>query len=197
MLLGFDMYGKTVGVIGTGRIGAVFAQIAKGFGCKVLLNDVIQNQDLIKQGFQYVSQDEIFTESDIISLHAPLLPSTQHMINATSLQKMKQGVMLINTSRGGLVDTKAVIQALKVGRVGALGLDVYEEEEALHFFEDNSGSVPQDDVFSRLLTFPNVIVTGHQAFFTQEALTNIATTTLSNLKEFETNGKCTNAVVKQ
>lgn len=190
------MYGKTVAVIGTGRIGAVFAQICRGFGCRVLLNDVVENKELIQQGLEYVSQEQCFVEADIISLHAPLLPSTHHMINADTLAKMKRGVMLINTSRGGLVDTKAVIQRLKTGHIGALGLDVYEEEEALHFFEDNSGSLPQDDVFSRLLSFPNVIVTGHQAFFTQEALTNIGMTTIGNLNEFEDTGACKNAVTK-
>eukprot|EP00698_Gefionella_okellyi_P003661 TRINITY_DN13429_c0_g1_i1.p1 TRINITY_DN13429_c0_g1~~TRINITY_DN13429_c0_g1_i1.p1 ORF type:complete len:346 (+),score=58.49 TRINITY_DN13429_c0_g1_i1:44-1039(+) len=195
-LLGFDLHGKTVAIIGTGKIGAVFAQICRGFGMNILLYDVYQSKELIAQGFTYTTLDRCLAEADIISLHVPLLPTTEHMINAEALGKMKQGVMLINTSRGKLVDTRAVIAALKTGKLGALGLDVYEEEDKLHFFEDNSGSVQSDDVFARLMTFPNVIVTGHQAFFTQEALSNIASATIGNLQEFAQSGKCTNVVSK-
>ena len=182
-LLGFDLHGKTVGVVGTGNIGVAFARIMNGFGCRVLANDPHVNPAL--EGIaQYVDRADLFRESDVISLHCPLLPATRHMIDADSLASMKRGVMLINTSRGGLIDTPAVIEGLKSGQVGYLGLDVYEEEADL-FFEDKSNMLLQDDVFARLLTFPNVMVTGHQAFFTREALQAIADTTLRNLDAFE------------
>jgi D-lactate dehydrogenase len=184
-LLGFDMHGRTIGVIGTGMIGRVFIQIARGFGCRVLAHDVHQNPDVEKMGAHYTTLDELYAASDIVSLHCPLTPETKHLVNPSTLAKMKRGVMIINTGRGALLDTRAAIAALKSGQIGALGLDVYEEEEAL-FFDDHSGDIIQDDVFTRLLTFPNVLITAHQAFFTEEALTKIAETTVQNLTAFET-----------
>jgi D-lactate dehydrogenase len=186
-LIGFDLNGKTVGTIGTGKIGAVFCRIMKGFGCRLLAFDPYPNDDVVQMGASYVGLDELFAESDIIALHLPLTPDTHHMINADAVAKMKQGVTLINTSRGGLVDTLAVIEGLKSKKIGAMGLDVYEEEADL-FFEDLSGTVIQDDVFARLLTFPNVLITGHQGFFTLEALEAIAETTLTNATAFEGGG---------
>ena len=182
-LLGFDLHGKTVGVVGTGKIGAVFATVMRGFGVRVLAYDPYPDEDL-EGVVQYAPLPELFSEADIVSLHCPLTPETHHLIDYDALTKMKPGVMLINTSRGALVDTKAVIAGLKSGKVGTLGLDVYEEEADL-FFEDLSSRVITDDVFSRLLTFPNVLITGHQGFFTEEALTNIAKTTLANITAFE------------
>ena len=183
-LLGFDLHGRTVGIIGTGKIGTVFARIMVGFGCRVRGVDQLPNDECRALGVQYVDRDALFAGADIISLHCPLTPETRHIINARSVSKMKAGVMIINTGRGALVDTPAVIEGLKSGKIGFLGLDVYEEEEAL-FFEDHSGEVIQDDVFVRLLSFPNVVVTAHQAFFTEEALRNIAETTLANIRAFE------------
>jgi D-lactate dehydrogenase len=183
-LLGFDLHGRTVGVLGTGRIGAVFCHIMIGFGCRVLASDPYPSDELQRAGVSYTETGEVFSEADIIALHMPLMPDTHHIINDAAVQRMKQGVMLINTSRGGLVDTRAVIDGLKSGRIGALGLDVYEEEADL-FFEDLSDTVIQDDVFARLLTFPNVLITGHQGFFTGEALQNIAETTLTSVTAFE------------
>lgn len=182
-LLGFDMHGKTVGVVGTGQIGAVTAGILEGFGCRVLLFDVAENEACREFG-QYVPLPDLFAQSDIITLHCPLTPQTHHMINAVALERMKRGVMIINTSRGALVDTQAALTGLKSGRVGYLGLDVYEEEAEL-FFEDHSNLVIQDDLFMRLLTFPNVLITSHQAFFTQTALEEIARVTMANLSAFE------------
>jgi D-lactate dehydrogenase len=184
-LLGFDLHAKTVGVIGTGKIGMIFANIMNSLGCNVLLYDPYPSQTLANN-MRYVSLAELYAESDIISLHCPLTPETHHMINHQVLAQMKNGVMLINTSRGKLVDTKAVISALKSGKIGNLGLDVYEEEGDL-FFDDLSNQVIHDDVFMRLLTFPNVLITGHQGFFTKEALTNIAQITLANITAYETN----------
>jgi D-lactate dehydrogenase len=183
-LLGFDFYQKTVGVVGTGKIGAVVARIMAGFGCRVLAYDVIHNPEAVAAGAEYVSTEELFAKSDIITLHCPLVPETYHLINEESLARMKRGVMLINTSRGALIDTRSVIRALKSGKIGYLGLDVYEEEADL-FFQDLSTRVIQDDVFSRMLTFPNVIITGHQAFFTRSALEAIAQETLANITAFE------------
>jgi D-lactate dehydrogenase len=183
-LLGFDLNGKTVGVVGTGRIGTVFCRIMTGFGCRVLAYDPYPNPDVEAMGASYVALEELLGASDIVALHLPLTPDTHHLIDARALEGMKRGVMLINTSRGGLVDTRAVIHALKRGHIGALGLDVYEEEADL-FFEDLSGTVIQDDVFARLLTFSNVLITGHQGFFTREAMENIARTTLENASAFE------------
>jgi D-lactate dehydrogenase len=184
-LLGFDLYGRTVGVIGTGRIGTNFCRIMAGFGCRILAHDPYPDADARAAGAEYVALDELFRGSDIIALHLPLTPDTKYLIDSDALAQMKRGVMLINTSRGGLVDTMAVIDGLKNGTIGALGLDVYEEEADL-FFEDLSGTVIQDDVFARLLTFPNVLITGHQGFFTAEALRNIAETTLANATAFAT-----------
>ncbi|MHA7879467.1 MAG: 2-hydroxyacid dehydrogenase [Saccharospirillum sp.] len=184
-LLGFDLHGKTVGVVGTGKIGVAFVRIMRGFGCRVICSDPYTNAAVIEAGGEYVSMEDLWRISDIISLHCPLLPATRHLINAESLQQMRDGVMLINTSRGALIDTRAVIDSLKTGKVGYLGLDVYEEEADL-FFEDNSDDILQDDVFARLLTFKNVLITGHQAFFTEEALNAIAEVTLHNINAFTT-----------
>lgn len=192
-LLGFDLRGRTVGVVGTGMIGTVFAEIMTGFGCVVLASDPHPSEELQAIGVRYVEPNELFADSDIIALHCPLTPATHHLINAETLGLMKTGAMLINTSRGALIDTVAVIEALKSGRLGQLGIDVYEEEADL-FFEDLSDRVITDDVFARLLTFPNVLVTGHQAFFTEEALDHIAATTLANLTTVAAGDPCPNAV---
>ena len=193
-LMGFDLHGKTVGVIGTGKIGQAFANIMLGFGCNVIAYDVIHNEQCIKSGVTYASLDNLLSQADVISLHCPLTPETYHLIDQQALEKMHDGVTIINTSRGKLVDTKAIINALKTGKVGLLGLDVYEEEEAL-FFEDFSEKGIQDDLLARLTTFPNVIITSHQGFFTQEAMLNIAQTTLSNISQFEQDGSVQNGVV--
>lgn len=185
-LLGFDLYGKTVGVIGTGNIGHVFCKIMMGFGCQVLAYDVKQNKDLASTGVKYVPLNNLFPQVDILSLHCPLNEKTRYIINDSTIQSMKKGVMLINTSRGGLIDTKAVIKGLKSAAIGSLGIDVYEQEEHL-FFRDLSETIIKDDIISRLMGFSNVLVTAHQGFFTQEALTQIAATTLSNLKAFDAN----------
>lgn len=192
-LLGFDLYGQTAGLIGTGQIGKVVADILLGFGCRVLAYDPYPNPDLAEKDVAYVSLEELLSTSDIVSLHCPLTPETHHLINAQTLGQMKDGAMLINTSRGALLDTTAIIEALKSGKIRYLGLDVYEEEEDL-FFEDLSDDVLQDDVFARLLTFPNVIITGHQAFFTRNALEAIASTTLGNISAFETGQALENEV---
>lgn len=191
-LLGFDLHGKSVGVVGTGNIGQAFAKIMLGFGCKVLAFDLIANKDLEAAGVIYTHLAELFAMADIVSLHCPLMESTRHMINESSLQTMKKGVMLINTSRGGLIDTKEAIVALKSGQLGSLGIDVYEQEEKL-FFRDLSADIIQDDTIQRLMSFPNVIITAHQAFFTEEALTQIADTTLKNVASF-LEGKTQNRV---
>jgi D-lactate dehydrogenase len=183
-LLGFDLHGKVVGVVGTGRIGTAFARIMTGFGCRVVATDPYPNEECVAMGVRYLGIDELLGTSDVVALHCPLTPETFHLIDEERLALAKDGMMLINTSRGALVDTAAVIAALKSGRLGHLGLDVYEEEADL-FFEDLSDKVLRDDVFSRLLTFPNVLVTGHQAFFTEEALVNIADTTIANISAFE------------
>jgi len=184
-LLGFDLYKKTVGVVGTGKIGALVARaFLAGFGCRVLCQDVRPNPELVQLGAEYVPLETLWAASDIITLHCPLLPETHHLINEDTLRLMKDGVVLVNTSRGALINTRAVIRALKSGKIGALALDVYEEEADL-FFEDLSNRVIQDDVFARMLTFPNVLITGHQAFFTQEALEAIAAETLENISAFE------------
>lgn len=183
-LLGFDLHRRTVGIVGTGKIGMLVAQIMKGFGCHILAYDPFPNPVCEELGVQYVSLPELFAESDIVTLHCPLTPDTHYLIDAQALRQMKPGVMLINTGRGALIDTRAVIQALKTKKIGYLGLDVYEEEADL-FFENLSDQVIQDDVFARLLTFPNVVITGHQGFFTEEALQNIAETTLANISAFE------------
>ncbi len=190
-LMGFEMHGKTAGVVGTGKIGSAAARILRGFGCRVLAHDQNQNPELQDLGVQYVSLEDLLGQSEIVTLHCPLLPETQHLIDADRLALMPQGAMLINTSRGGLIDTSAVIEALKTGKLGHLGLDVYEEEDAL-FFEDRSGDILRDDEFARLLTFPNVLITGHQAFFTREALEQIAGVTLQNLSQVESGQGCDN-----
>ncbi len=182
-LLGFDLRGRTVGVIGTGKIGSVFARIMAGLECKILAYDVHENEEVRQLG-RYCSLDTLLEESDIISLHCPLTPDTHYIINRSSIERMRQGVMLINTSRGALIETRALIDALKSGKVGSVGLDVYEEEADL-FFEDYSNEIIHDDVFARLLTFPNVLITGHQAFFTSNALRSIAETTIQNLTDLE------------
>jgi len=192
-LLGFDLRNKTAGIIGTGKIGAITAGLVGGFGCRVLANDVVENPDCLRTGVSYVDLTRLYAESDIVSLHCPLMPQTHHMINARAVSQMKRGVMLINTSRGALLDTPAVIAALKSGRIGALGLDVYEEEQDL-FFEDLSEQVIKDDVFARLLTFPNVLITGHKAFFTREAMENIAATTMENISAVNRGDPCPNEV---
>ncbi len=179
-LTGFDLHGKTVGVIGTGKIGQVFIDICKGFGMRVFAYDPYPLQG---KGIDYVSLEKLFAESDIISLHCPLTKETHHVINKQAFSLMRDGVYIINTSRGALVDSEALIEAIKSGKVGGAGLDVYEEESEL-FFEDFSNTVMQDDTLARLVSMPNVIVTSHQAFLTQEALKNIAKTTLDNLKDY-------------
>ncbi|MCP3143897.1 2-hydroxyacid dehydrogenase [Pyxidicoccus xibeiensis] len=184
-LVGFDLAGKTVGVVGTGRIGRVAARIFRGFGCQVLCYDVAPDAAFERElGVRYVPLEELFSSSDVISLHVPLTPGTRHMVDAAALARMKKGVVLVNTGRGALIDSRALLGALKSGHLGGAGLDVYEEEEGI-FFQDLSGQVLQDDVLARLLTFPNVLVTSHQAFLTHEALGNIAETTLANVRSFE------------
>jgi D-lactate dehydrogenase len=193
-LLGFDLHGKTVGVVGTGTIGTVFCRIMRGFGCSVVAYDPYPNDVCrLEIGVEYVDLDELFARSQVIALHVPLTPETHHLIDSDAIARMRDGVMLVNTSRGALVDTVAVIEGLKTGRIGSLALDVYEEEGDL-FFQDLSDEVITDDVFARLLTFPNVLVTGHQAFFTTEALDHIAVTTLGNLTALATGGGDENRV---
>lgn len=187
-LLGFDLNGKTVGIVGTGQIGTVAARILTGFGCVVLAHDPYPNQACEALGVHYVDRAELFASSDIVTLHCPLTPDTRHMVDARCLRQVKRGMMLINTSRGAVVDTHAVISGLKDGTIGSLGLDVYEEEADL-FFEDLSDRFIADDAFARLLTFPNVVITGHQAFFTAEAMLNIAETTIANISAFEETGR--------
>lgn len=192
-LLGFDMHGKTVGVIGTGKIGQCVAKIMSGFGCRVLAFDPYPNQQCIEAGATYVALQTLLSNSDIVSLHCPLTPETHHLIDEKAIKQMRAGVMLINISRGAVIDTRAIIRGLKSGVIGSLGLDVYEEEENL-FFRDLSSTVIHDDVFARLLTFPNVVITGHQAFFTNEALTEIAGTTIANISAYELSGSVVHPV---
>jgi len=182
-LLGRDIHGTTVGVVGTGKIGAIFARIMRGFGCELIGYDVRENPECHELGMRYVELGELWPACDIVSLHAPLTPETHHLVNADSLARMKPGAFLINTSRGGLVDTEALIAALGNGHLAGVGLDVYEEE-AGKFFRDLSDAPMSDDTLARLMTFPNALVTGHQAFFTQEAVTTIAETTIRNLDDF-------------
>jgi D-lactate dehydrogenase len=193
-LVGFDLHGKTVGIVGTGRIGRVLARILVGFGCQVLLHDLKIDPEFARvSGCHYAELEDIYSRADIISLHTPLTPATHHLIDKGALAQMKKGVMLINTGRGALIDTKELIESLKTGHVGHAGLDVYEEEEGV-FFEDLSGQILGDDVLARLLTFSNVLITSHQAFLTREALSNIAATTLFNITEFEQGKVLTNGV---
>ena len=193
-LLGFDIHGKTVGVVGAGKIGKAFINIMNGFGTKVLVYDKFHNEQLAKEmNFEYVDLDRLYKESDIISLHCPLTEDNYKMINEESLNKMKDGVLLINTSRGKLIDTKSLIKKLREGKIGGLGLDVYEDEEEF-FLNDMSNSYIRDEELSILLTMPNVVVTSHQAFFTTEALNKIALDTCENIKEFFETGDCKNRV---
>lgn len=192
-LTGFDLHGKTVGVIGTGRIGKAFIDICKGFGMSVLAYDKYPSREICCETVKYVALDELFKESDIISLHCPLTEDTYHVIDKETIDKCKNGFVLINTSRGALVDSEALLEGIKSRKVGAACLDVYEEESDV-FFEDNSGHIMEDDTLARLITMPNVIVTSHQAFLTEEALSNIAEVTISNVTEFFKNGECKNKV---
>lgn len=182
-LMGFDLHGKTVAVVGTGKIGCVFTKIMLGFGCEVIGYDKYPSETFLALGARYAEPGEIGAKADIISLHCPLTPETHHIVNADTLSRAKRGALLVNTSRGGLVDTEAAIEALKSGQLGGLALDVYEQEADL-FFRDLSSTIIADDVFQRLLSFPNVIVTGHQAFFTQEAITTICETTINSVTQF-------------
>lgn len=184
-LLGFDLHGKTVGIVGTGRIGSIFSKIMNGFGCRLLGFDKYENPECLELGMRYVSLEELLRDSDIVSLHAPLTPETRYLINKETISLLKPGAMLVNTSRGALVDTQALIPHLKQCRVCAVCLDVYEEEEHI-YYRDLSNQVIADDVIARLLTFPNVLVTGHQAFFTREAMQTIAETTIRNIDDFIT-----------
>lgn len=186
-LMGFDMHGKVAGIVGTGLIGTVLARILTGFGCEVLASDPYPSAECEAFGVRYVEVDELLCRAEIITLQCPLTPDTHHLIDDAAIARMKPGVMLVNTSRGAVVDTRAVIRGLKSGQIGALGLDVYEEEGDL-FFEDLSHSYIPDDVFARLLTFPNVLITGHQGFFTREALRAIAETTIANITQFQRTG---------
>jgi D-lactate dehydrogenase len=183
-LMGFDLFGKTVGVIGTGRIGQAFCRIMLGFGCRVLAFDITAIKEMEAAGVEYASLFDLLQQADIISLHTPLNDQTRHLINGDTIKFLRQGVMLINTSRGALIDTAAVIAALKSGHVGSLGIYVYEQEEQL-FFRDRSGDIIEDDAIQRLMSFPNVLVTAHQAFFTKEAMDQIAETTFHNLQSLQ------------
>ena len=189
-LTGFDFHGKTVGIVGTGKIGRVFSDICRGFGMNIIAYDKFPAKD---SGLDYVPLDEIWERADIISFHCPLTDETRHMVNADSIAKMKKGVVLVNTSRGALIDSEALLEGIKDRQIGAACLDVYEEESDV-FFHDYSGHIIADDTLARLISMPNVIVTSHQAFLTQEALSNIADTTLSNIRQFETEGRCDNEV---
>jgi len=193
-LHGFDVHGKTVGVIGTGTIGLVFAKIMLGFGCKVIAFDPTESDDAKQLGIQYVALEDVLKQADILSLHCPLNQHTRHMISTKEFSIMKHGAMLINTSRGALIDTKEAIEALKTGALGYLGIDVYEEEEKL-FFHNFSESIISDDILMRLMTFPNVLITSHQAFFTHEALTQIAETTYQNMLDFTHGTSSTNQLL--
>lgn len=193
-LVGFDMNGKTVGIIGTGKIGRIVAKILHGFGCKIIAYDVITDEELIdKFGVEYTTMENLFRQSDIITLHVPLNKDTHYLINEKQIAKMKKGVMLINTGRGGLVKTRDVINGLKSQKIGFFGMDVYEEEKGL-FFEDHSEDILQDDTIARLMTLRNVMITSHQAFLTDTALKNIAKTTFENLECLEKGQPCENEV---
>ena len=194
-LVGFDLAGKTAGIIGTGRIGELVARLLWHFRCNVICFDPVHSPRMTELGIGYVDIDELWSVSDVISLNCPLNAETNHLVSHSTISRMKPGVMLVNTGRGALIDTPAVIDALKSGRIGSLALDVYEEEASL-FFEDRSTEVIVDDVFSRLLTFPNVLITAHQGFLTNEALVAIAETTVSNLDDFAAGRTCPNALTK-
>jgi len=192
--LGYDLFGKTAGVIGTGKIGKCFISILKGFGMNVLAYDKFPDKEYAKaEKIKYVTLKELFSQSNVISLHCPLMPGTHHLIKKKSIDQMKDGVMLLNTGRGALVNTPDLLDGLKSGKIGAAGLDVYEEESS-YFFEDLSASMISDDILARLLTLPNVLITSHQGFFTKEAITNIAQTTLGNIKEYFEHGHPVNEI---
>lgn len=193
-LIGFNLYGKTIGVIGTGQIGATFCRIMKGFGCKIIAFDVSKSDELIQQGVEYLTLDEVFQQSDILSLHCPLNSNTKHIVNERSIELMKDGVMIINISRGALINTADVVTGLTNKKIGYLGIDVYEQEEKL-FFEDLSESIIEDDLILKLISFPNVLITSHQAYFTKEAMDEITTTTLKNIEAFDKNLELKNEVV--
>jgi D-lactate dehydrogenase len=193
-LNGFNIHGKTVGVIGTGRIGIAFAKIMKGFGAKLIAYDVYESEEIKSLDVVYRSLDQVISASDIISLHCPLTPDTKYVINRETIAHMKKGVMMINTSRGGLINTRDVLVGLKQGKIGYLGIDVYEQEEKL-FFEDLSDTIVEDDLIARLMSFPNVLITSHQGFFTNEALEQISSTTISNINDFENGIASKNEVI--
>lgn len=192
-LMGFDLHGKTAGVVGTGKIGTIFARILQGFGCTVLGYDLYPSPAFEAAGGRYVGLDELMRQSDVISLHCPLTDATRHIVDASTLASVKPGALLVNTSRGGLVDTEAAIEALKTARLGGLAIDVYEQEASL-FFQDLSSTIITDDVIQRLVSFPNVIVTGHQAFFTQEAIGQIMQTTIASISAFERGETLVNSI---
>lgn len=192
-LMGFDLYGKTVGVIGTGKIGTIFARIMAGFGCTLVGYDRYPRPAFEALGGRYIGVDELLACSDVVSLHCPLLEETHHIVNAAALARVKRGCVLVNTSRGGLVDTEAAVQALKTGQLGGLAIDVYEQEASL-FFQDLSSTIITDDVIQRLVSFPNVIVTGHQAFFTVEAIGQIMRTTIDSIGAFERGEELVNRI---
>jgi len=192
-LIGFNSNNKTIGVIGTGKIGATFCKLLKGFGCKIIAYDIAENEELVAEGVEFFPLEEVFDQSDIISLHCPLNKHTKHIVNEDSIAKMKDGVMIVNTSRGTLIKTEDAIEGLKNRKIGYLGIDVYEQEENL-FFEDLSEHIIQDDMILRLLSFPNVLITSHQAYFTKEAMDQITTITLENIKSFETDSELENEV---
>ena len=193
-LLGFNLFQKTIGIVGTGKIGKAFINIAKGFGCKIIAYDLYPDQELMNNGVEYVELDKLFKSSDIISLHCPLTPENHYMINQETITKMKDGVTIINTSRGGLINTHEAIEALKNHKIGYLGIDVYEQEEKL-FFKDLSAEIIQDDMIQRLMSFPNVLVTAHQAFFTQEALEQISEITMRSISEIKEKGSTDEVVM--
>ncbi len=193
-LLGFNLFQKTIGIVGTGKIGKAFINIAKGFGCKIIAYDLYPDQELMNNGVEYVELDKLFKSSDIISLHCPLTPENHYMINQETIAMMKDGVTIINTSRGGLINTHEAIEALKNHKIGYLGIDVYEQEEKL-FFKDLSAEIIQDDMIQRLMSFPNVLVTAHQAFFTQEALEQISEITMRSISEIKEKGSTDEVVM--
>ncbi len=193
-LLGFNLFQKTIGIVGTGKIGKAFINIAKGFGCKIIAYDLYPDQELMNNGVEYVELDKLFKSSDIISLHCPLTPENHYMINQETIAMMKDGVTIINTSRGGLINTHEAIEALKNHKIGYLGIDVYEQEEKL-FFKDLSAEIIQDDMIQRLMSFPNVLVTAHQAFFTREALEQISEITMRSISEIKEKGSTDEVVM--
>ncbi|WP_338243764.1 2-hydroxyacid dehydrogenase [Aurantiacibacter hainanensis] len=192
-LVGFDLKDRTIGIVGTGKIGNCVARIMRGFGCRVLGFDPHHSAEFVEAGAEYADLPDLFAQADIVSLHCPLTPATHHLVDAEAIATMKPGVMIINTGRGALVEARSLIRGLKSGKIGHVGLDVYEEEGDL-FFENLSSTVIQDDVFARLLTFPNVLITGHQAFLTHEALSAIAETTIGNISQFAATGQTNHAV---